>query len=417
MYRPAVLLFRSSIIATLIVFLQWVSQGSITQYVSQDGVGKIASAETPILSVDKFFEILDEGPTGTDIVVLTFHGKTLPNGNHLGWLGNELVEFAEDQIPRGVYIASCRGSSPDSPVHVAKRGSRDYGEGGFIAPAGKNLRGKMVWRYSDIHPHDSEWFLLALLPFLIAFIKSYWKKSPILVGDVHARPLLVAKALGLGLLKRRKVIFAGDLIDGPSLKFKAPERFRPFLTERLLAVPSVICVKMVRYCPWADTILGNHEVYPVWRGDSPERLAKAWGEEGSAATTARLWREWKAIEIFLTKEDLRWLRTRPLYVEGPMWTFVHAKVPLGGLTGIDPFIGDEGPTPCQREVFDNTRDWRPPSCPVNNSNSLLYVGHTPISKVGGRAVWHDSLFLLDWGAKKGGTAAWVVAGRKNPKPL
>ena len=135
MYRPAALLFRSSIIATLIVFLQWVSQGSITQYVSQDGVGKIASAETPILSVDKFFEILDEGPTGTDIVVLTFHGKTLPNGNHLGWLGNELVEFAEDQIPRGVYIASCRGSSPSSPVHVAKRGSRDYGEGGVHCPS------------------------------------------------------------------------------------------------------------------------------------------------------------------------------------------------------------------------------------------------------------------------------------------
>ena len=112
--------------------------------------GKIASAETPILSVDKFFEILDEGPTGTDIVVLNFHGKTLPNGNHLGWLAGELVEFAEEQIPEGVYIASCRGFSPDAPVYVAKRGSRDYGRGGFIAPPGKNLLGKMVWRYSDI---------------------------------------------------------------------------------------------------------------------------------------------------------------------------------------------------------------------------------------------------------------------------
>ena len=416
MCRP-ITFFSSSLIIAAIMFFQWISEGSVTQYVSEDGRGKISSAESTILTVDRFFEILHEGPTTTDIVVLNFHGKTLPNGNHLGWLGGELVEFAEEQIPEGVYIASCRGSSPDAPVHVAKRGSRDYGEGGFIAPPGKNLLGKMMWRYSDIRPHDLEWFLLAFLPFFMAFIRSYWKAGLILVGDVHARSLLVLKALLLGLLKRRKVFFAGDLIDG--LKSSRKDLgLTPDWREKLTAIRSVLCVKLVRYCPWADTILGNHEVYPLWFGQSPQTLAEAWGEGSSPEIAARLWREWKAIEFFLTKGDLRWLRTRPVYIEGPTWTFVHAKVPLGGLIGIDPFIGDEGPTSWQLEVVDGTKGWKPPSCPVNNSTSLLYVGHTPINKVGGRAVWHDSLFLLDWGAKKGkGTAAWVVAGERNPKAL
>lgn len=415
MCRP-ITLFSSSFIIATILLCQWLSEGSITQYVSEDGRGKISSTETPILGVDEFFEILDEGPTRTDIVVLTFHGKTLPNGNHLGWLGNELVEFAEDQIPRGVYIASCRGSSPSSPVHVAKRGSRDYGEGGFIAPPGKNLRGKMVWRYSDIYPHDLEWFLLAFLPFFVALVRSYWKESPVLVGDVHARPLLVVKALALGLLKRRRVLFAGDLIDGPKSS-RNDLGLAPDWKEKLLGFRSALCVKMVRYCPWADSILGNHEVYPLWYGDTPENLAKAWGEGGSPATATRLWREWRAIEFFLARGDLRWLKSRPIYIEGPMWTFAHAKVPSGGLTGIDPFIGKKGPTPWQLQVVDGTKGWKPPNFPVNNSNSLLYVGHTPISKVGGKAVWHDSLFLLDWGAKKEGTAAWVVAGKQDLKAL
>lgn len=413
MYRSTTF-FSASLIMATILLCQWMSEGSIQQYVSEDGRGKISSAESPVLTVDRFFQILNEGPTTTDVVVLTFHGKTLPNGNHLGRLGDELVEFREDEIPEGIYINSCRGETTDAPVHAARRGSRDYGRGGFLAPSGKNLRGKMVWEYRDVRPHDLEWFLLAFLPFLIPFVRFYWKKSPILVGDVHARPLLVVKALGLSLLKKRKVVFAGDLIDGPKSS-RDDEGLTPSWGEKALGFKSALCVKLVRWCPWGDTILGNHEVYPLWFGQSPQSLAKAWGQGRCPVTTARLWREWKAIEFFLTKRDLKWLKSRPLYLEGPMWTFVHAKVPLGGLVGISPYIGEGGPNVFQYQVFDNTKSWR--ESPINHSNSLLYVGHTPISKVGGKAVWHDSLFLLDWGAKKKGTAAWVVAGKRDLKAL
>lgn len=226
-------------------------------------------------------------------------------------------------------------------------------------------------------------------------------KEPILVGDVHARPLLVLKALLLGMLLRRKVIFAGDLLDGgPAAK----------------AWHSALCIKLVRWCPWANTILGNHEVYPLWFGDSPESLAEAWGEQECPETTARLWKEWRAIEFFLTKSDLKWLKSRPLYIQGQAWTLVHAKIPMGGLVGISPYIGDEGPTLLQREVFDGTKHWKKagPRC---FEEGLIYVGHTPRQKLPDQRWDWGNLLVLDWGAKKGATAAWVVAGQRDPKPL
>lgn len=238
-------------------------------------------------------------------------------------------------------------------------------------------------------------------------------KEPILVGDVHARPLLVLKALLIGALLGRKVLFAGDLLDGAKSS-RDDLGLIPDWRERATALKSALCVKLVRLC-WANTVLGNHEVYPLWFGQSPPNLARAWGEVNCPETTARLWREWKAIESLLSKKDLMWLRSRPLFVRGQGWTLVHAKIPLGGLVGVSPYIG-EGPTLLQCEVFDGTKHWKKagPRC---FEEGLVYVGHTPRQKLPDQRWDWGNLLVLDWGAKKKGTAAWVVAGERNPKAL
>lgn len=396
---------RSSFVLLIVglfnIFCWFSQQGKVAVYTAPDLIREGAvHPDTPRLSVERFSDIMQRGPE-SGIVVFDFHGSTFDE-SHEGKIGPYTVRFKESEIPEGVYISSCRGGR-GAPEYLWE-GGVDIGDRGFLAPEGHILRIRkpwLFWDYRALRPYKMWWHLLTIPIIFLLLNLIYWNKELILVGDVHARPLLVLKALLLGLLKRRKVLFAGDLLDGG---------------PRAKAWHSALCVKLVRFCPWADTILGNHEVYPLWSGHSPQSLAGAWGKQSCPATTARLWREWKAIQSLLSEGDLKWLRTRPIFVKGQGWTLVHAKVPMGGLAGISPYIGKGGPTLLQCEVFDGTLHWRKdgPRC---FERGLVYVGHTPIQKLPDDKWEWGSLLVLDWGAKKNQTAAWVVAGRRNLKPL
>lgn len=410
---------RSSFVLFVIgiynIFCWSAQQGNVAVYTAPDLIREGAvHPDSPPLTIERFADIMETGPT-KGIILFDFHGSTVGEF-HEGKIGPYTVRFTEDDIPEGVYISSCRGGE-GSPEHLWE-GGVDLGSRGFLAPEGHILRIRkpwLFWDYRALRPYKVWWHLLTVPLFFLLLNLVYWNKEPILIGDVHARPLLVIKALLLGMLKRRKVIFAGDLLDGVKSS-RDDLGLIPDWRERLVGIRSALCVKLVRICPWADTLLGNHEVYPLWFGNSPQSLAEAWGEGSCLKITARLWREWKAIEFFLTKGDLRWLRSRPIFVEGQGWTLVHAKVPLGGLAGISPYIGDEGPTLLQREVFDGTKHWKKagPRC---FEEGLVYVGHTPRQKLPDQRWDWGNLLVLDWGAKKGETAAWVVAGRKDLRAL
>lgn len=397
-------LFLFALFVFLNVFVSFLQrQGAtvVTAYSTQDIILDEAAYSTEPLTLEVLTEVMLGRHEG--VVVLDFHGSTGPRGEHIGIIEGQKFVFWEDEIPENVYISSCRAyRGVKNPPRYNWSGGVDLGSKGFIAPVGYILRPDAsldgFWSYRALRPYKVWWHLLTL-PLLLLLV--LLNREPILIGDVHACPMLVIKALLLSLLKQRRVLFAGDLLDGGS-------DAKPW--------HSALCVKLIRWCPWADTILGNHEVYPLWFGESPESLARAWREESCPNTTVRLWKEWKAIESLLTKGDLRWLRSRPLFVQGRGWTLVHAKIPAGGLMGISPYIGTKEPTLLQQEVFDGTKHWRKggPRC---FEKGLVYVGHTPRQKLPHHKWEWGNLLVLDWGAKKGETAAWVVAGKRNLKAL
>ena len=184
------------------------------------------------------------------------------------------------------------------------------------------------------------------------------------VGDIHSRVDLVREAVKHAA--GRRLIFLGDLFDGPQG-----------------ATGSVECVRLIR-AAGAELILGNHEVYPLF-AESAHELATWWGEPQEATT-----------------DELDWLRTRPLWLKGNGWVATHAKVPAQ--LPAQYIVGK--PSEEQGELFDHTDSKAFWAEEYDGRHGMAFVGHTRRSKLG-KSEWKH-VRLLDWDAKKGGTAALAV---------
>lgn len=211
-------------------------------------------------------------------------------------------------------------------------------------------------------------------------------KNTIFVGDVHARPEIVRSVASFAK-SGDQIIFLGDLLDGPGG-----------------AEGSAECVRLVREMGY-ECVLGNHELYPVF-ARSPDELAKFWGDEPGSETATRIWQEWKEVEKLLTSDDIEWLRTRPLYVQGPGWIAVHAKLPPGELP---PQYVNGTPTAEQIALVDHT-EAKPFWADVyDGRHGHCFYGHTRLSRRGG-IVYSNNATLLDWDAKKGGNSGVCILG-------
>jgi hypothetical protein len=203
----------------------------------------------------------------------------------------------------------------------------------------------------------------------------------VFVGDIHARPSLVTSAIEMA--NGRDIIFLGDIFDGEGG-----------------AQGSKDCLDIIR-ASGAEMILGNHELYPLFFGDSQEELAKAWGihYDLSQDDQGRIWHEWQELRALLTEDDMAWLRSRPLWVKGKTWTATHAKLPDGKLP---PRFVKGKPTASQIELLDNTNPDNFWARNYKGSHGLAIIGHTRRSKIPqGQCSW-DHVRLIDWDAKKGG---------------
>ena len=207
------------------------------------------------------------------------------------------------------------------------------------------------------------------------------------VGDIHARPELVTQALRIS--DGGQVIFLGDIFDGPGSAQGAKE-----------------CLDLIR-AAGAEMVLGNHELYPIFFGESQEKLAEAWAlhYDLTEQDQVRIWQEWCELKALLTEDDMEWLRSRPLWVKGghgdKRWIAVHAQLPKGRLPAR--FVS-ETPTPAQIALVDGTdaQDFWAEN--YQGGHGTAFVGHTRRSKLNGKCQWAN-VELLDWDAKKGGTAA------------
>ena len=209
--------------------------------------------------------------------------------------------------------------------------------------------------------------------------------QPLFVGDVHARPELVISALEMADSLGAKPLFLGDLLDGPGG-----------------ASGSAECVRLVRESG-SECILGNHELYPIFAKDQSQ-LARWWGDDPESQTAQRIWEEWMAVRSLLSDEDLEWLRNQPLWIRGEGWIAVHAKVPKTlpaqkvetEVTALHIACADHtGSKPFWAESYDGRF-------------GHAYFGHTRLSKIR-KYSWRHAT-LLDWDAKKGGTAAVALPG-------
>ena len=206
-------------------------------------------------------------------------------------------------------------------------------------------------------------------------------RRPRLVGDVHAHISYIFLFIAIGLLTCRKIIFVGDIIDGP--------RGWPLWKSSL-------AIKLVRWCPWANCLMGNHEAYSAF-SESAKENASYWGEEVDKDGSFRPWTEWLAIRKYLTEGDIQWLKSRPLYVVGQGWFVCHAKptLPLPAQ-----YVTCK-PNVAQIELFDNTKKWFSDGAPYCGTLGVVYVGHTPVTKLNGERSW-GKIIILDGNCKKGG---------------
>ncbi len=216
---------------------------------------------------------------------------------------------------------------------------------------------------------------------IIIIIVLFNIRAPRLVGDIHAHLLFIVLYIMVAFITCRKVIFLGDIIDGP---------------KHWPLYKSSIAIKLIRWCPWADTILGNHEVYSVF-SENAEENALFWGEEVGENGSFRPWSEWCKIRKWLTKGDIQWLKSRPLYVVGDGWFACHAKPVLP----LPPQYVDSKPTTAQIKLFDNTKEWFALGAPYCGSLGTVYVGHTPVTKLKGQQNW-GKVVVLDGNCKKDG---------------
>ena len=222
---------------------------------------------------------------------------------------------------------------------------------------------------------------MLFLLIVIVVIISFNIRAPRLIGDVHARLIFIILYIAVGFVTCRKILFLGDIIDGP----KGWPLWK-----------SSLAIKLVRWCPWADTLLGNHEVYSVF-SENAEENAACWGEEVDEEGNFRPWTEWLAISKWLTKDDVKWLKSRRLYVVGNGWFACHAKpvLPLPAQ-----YVAGK-PTLDQIELVDKTKQWFADGAPYCNSLGLVYIGHTPVQKLKDKKRW-GKVIILDGNAKKGG---------------
>ena len=209
--------------------------------------------------------------------------------------------------------------------------------------------------------------------------------QPLFVGDIHARPELVVSALSVADSLGAQALFLGDLLDGPGG-----------------AQGSAECVRLVRESG-STCILGNHELYPIFAKDQSQ-LARWWGDDPKSDTACRIWEEWLAVKRFLSDEDLDWLRKQPLWVRGEGWIAVHAKLPAT----LPAQVVTAEVTDRHIACADHTEAKPFWAESYDGRHGHCYFGHTRLSKVGQYSWRHAT--LLDWDAKKGGTAAVALPG-------
>ena len=225
---------------------------------------------------------------------------------------------------------------------------------------------------------------MIFIALLMTIILSFAIRAPRLVGDTHAHIRFIVLYIAIGLVTCRKIIFLGDIIDGP---------------KDWPLWKSSLAIKLVRWTPWADCILGNHEAYSVF-SNTPIENATYWKKRSKIRKDGSFlyYDRWLKICQPLTKGDIKWLKRRPLYIKGNGWFACHAKpvVPL------PPQYVDGKPTKSQIELIDNTKEWFDKGAPYCGSLGQVYVGHTPFpTKLDGKQHW-NKVAILDGNCKKGG---------------
>ena len=217
---------------------------------------------------------------------------------------------------------------------------------------------------------------------------------PLFIGDIHAKPKLVEKALWIAQESNALPIFLGDLLDGD--KYSDP-------------VDSAYCVKLVRESG-ALCVMGNHELHPIYARDRYD-LAKWWNAQDDDETADRIADEWFSILEYLSPMDTEWLRDLPLYIKGHRWIAVHAQLPLHSYRLPPQYVLGDTPTPKQIQLLDGTNS-KPFWAELYDGRfGHCYFGHTRRSKLKGRYIFNHAT-LLDWDAKKGGTAGACFLGEE-----
>ncbi len=194
-------------------------------------------------------------------------------------------------------------------------------------------------------------------------------------GDIHSNveilKILIDKFGGQNLIS------VGDLLDGS-----------------FGAAGSAECVKLCREAG-VSLVIGNHEAYPLYSGSDKE-LVELWGEEWGSETGNRIIAEWNAIKELLSNEDVDYLYSGKLFLQGDNWIVAHAKV-AGDLDVGELEVGKLIKE--QISFFDHTEDWGQ-VVSYDGRYGQLYIGHTRWNKVGRRYNW-GNVTLLDFNCKKG----------------
>lgn len=216
------------------------------------------------------------------------------------------------------------------------------------------------------------------------------KEQAFVIGDVHGMYDMLEALLKHWNPDEEELIFVGDLIDrGPKIR------------------EVLECVWSLQKQFGAQVIMGNHEAILL---DFLRHPYQGWGLyqiNGGATTLASL--NYLDVEqiadysltelVTLTKqlypELLRWLETRPLYLEYGEWIIAHA--------GVDLQIPDWHQT--KPEDFYWIRD--PFHFSDNQTGKKIIFGHTPVARLnpmpGDLSIWHhQNKFGIDGGAVNGG---------------
>lgn len=147
--------------------------------------GKHVPKWTPLLTLEGFERAMS-APPAEGILVLDFHGSTLPDGRHEGIIDDHFVRFEEKDIPTGVYVASCR-----HPLGVSLEAASKYvfeeveernRDGGFLAPKGHVLQvsQRKLFDYWSYRPYKHWLHLVVTAVTSLLLLLFYWNKEPVL---------------------------------------------------------------------------------------------------------------------------------------------------------------------------------------------------------------------------------------------